>query len=196
MLADDIRFALEGTAGVVAKGIVEIAEEPSHILEDVLHLQLSRDKEGVEGKTVALASSRYVAARMEKGMTRMGIRTKARVRNLGVDFWPGRASRRSKRQVLGQRIEKVNRWMGRAKRCGRRGRQAVMRTAVAPAISYGVAVTSVQRRYMQRLRAEAARGYGPIEGRSVTARQLIEEADVEQTFIEKAIMFWVDGAVG
>ena len=47
--------------------------------------------------------------------------------------------------------------------------------------------------YMRQLRAEAARGFGPIGGRSVTARLIVESADVEQAFVEKAIRFWIEG---
>ena len=54
-------------------------------------------------------------------------------------------------------------------------------------------MAALTRAYMKKLRAEAARGFGPIEGRSVTARLVVEGADIELTFIEKPIMYWVEG---
>ena len=126
-------------------------------------------------------------------MTKLGVRTKASVRNLGIDFGAGRASTRNKRQVLIQRMGKVGRWMRRAAGCKGGGRREVMRAAVKPAISYGAAVSALPRAYIKKLRAEAARGYGPIGGRSVTARFAIEGADIELTFNEKPIMYWVEG---
>ena len=79
---------------------------------------------------------------MAKGMTKLGVRTKASVRNLGIDFGAGRASTRNKRQVLVQRMGKVGRWMRRAARCKGGGRREVMRAAVTLAISYGAAVSA------------------------------------------------------
>ena len=76
MLADDIRFAVGGPPGSVGGAVVDITDEAAYVLEDLLHMQLSRDKEGVEGKTVPVASSGFIHARMAKGMTKMGIRTK------------------------------------------------------------------------------------------------------------------------
>ena len=60
-----------------------------------------------------------------------------------------------------------------------------MRAAVTPAISYGASVSTLPQGYIKKLRAEAARGFGPIGGRSVTARLIVESMDVESTCIEK-----------
>ena len=46
MLADDIRFAVEGPEEEVGHSIVDITDEAAYILEDVLHMQLSRDGGG------------------------------------------------------------------------------------------------------------------------------------------------------
>ena len=157
VIADDVRFVVEGRKDLVGENIVSITDEAAFMLDDILHMQMSKDKGEVEGKTVALASDRHVAAAMAKGMRKRGIRVKEKVRNLGIDFGAGRARGRNKRAVLEQRKLKVARWIQRARRCGWSSRRAVIRTAVTLAISYGAAVSAVPQGYIRKLRAEAAR---------------------------------------
>ena len=135
----------KGPEEVMGKRIVDITDESAYILDDVLHMQLSRDVGGVEGKTAALAASRLIRARMVKGMAKLGVRTKASVRNLGIDFGAGRTTTRSKRHVLSQRMGKVGRWVRRAARCKGKGRREVMRIAITATISYGAAVAALPR---------------------------------------------------
>ena len=57
-----------------------------------------------------------------------------------------------------------------------------------------VVVAAPSQSDLRHLRAEAARDVGLIGGRSVTARLLVESAEVDLIFVLKAVMSWVEGA--
>ena len=89
MVVDDIRFALEGTRGRVLGGVSRVIESVMDVFEGQLSMEVSRDKEGVEGKTVAQASDKELRRRVGLCVGKFGIKVKNKVRNLGVDFGAG-----------------------------------------------------------------------------------------------------------
>ena len=91
--------------------------------------------------------------------------------------------------MLQSRMAKVRRWIARARRCDRVGRQKVVRTSIVLAVSYGAVVSAIPQDSLRQMRAEVARGFGPIGGRSETARLIVDFADVEITFTDNAVMF-------
>ena len=90
MVVDDVSFVVEGGRQQVSRGIVKVLEETMGELEGTLLMQVSRDKEGAEGKIVAQACGEEVRRRITGGLGRLGVQVKAKVRNFGVNFDAGR----------------------------------------------------------------------------------------------------------
>ena len=86
MVVDDIRFALQAREDDVARALPRLAERVVTALEDDLCMEVSRDSEGTEGKTVAQASSRSLDQKLRKPLRKLGVKVKEKVKNLGVHF--------------------------------------------------------------------------------------------------------------
>ena len=194
VIMDDVRLVIEGPENKVGKGIAKIVEDVFEVFEEQLHMEISRDKEGAEGKTVAQASHRHLERRIGSAIGRFGIRVKRKVRNLGVDFEVSERGGSRRRQVLRARVKEGTRRMRRAAFVGGGGRRRVIRAMVVPSVTYGSAAQSLPRTDERFLRTEMAKTYGTIRGRSTTARPLVERADPTLIIIEKAVMTWVCAA--
>ena len=70
MVVDDTRLVMHGPKARVAKGIAKVVEDAVDIFEGQLHMEISRDKGGSEGKTVAQASDREMRRRVGWGVGR------------------------------------------------------------------------------------------------------------------------------
>ena len=122
MVVDDIRIVLEGPCKVIAKGVVRLIEDALEVFEGDLNLDISRDKGGGEGKTLVQASNRLLRNRIGEGIGRFGMRVKAKVRNLGVDYGAGNSGVTRGRVVLKGRVIEGKRRLRRAGVVGKRGR--------------------------------------------------------------------------
>ncbi len=191
MIADDIRLVVEGRELDVADRVQALAEDAIDILERSLLMEVSRDKPGVEGKTVALASTASGRKRIAVGMARLGIRVKTVVRNLGVDFSAGKVARRRVGPTQAKRVREAKVKRGRAARLGKKLEHEVVKTAIIPSIIYGNATTGVTDGMCSSLRRSVAASFGPVAGRSTTVRLLVENVDPALTIIMKPIMEWV-----
>ncbi len=191
MIADDIRLVVEGRELDVVDRVQVLAEDAIDMLEHSLHMEVSRDKPGVEGKTVAIASTASGRKRIAGGMSRLGIRVKTIVRNLGVDFAAGKASRRIARPTQAKRVREAKRKRDRATRLGRKLEHEVVKTAIIPSIIYGSAATGITDGMCSALRRSVAASLGPVAGRSATVRLLVENVDPALTIIMKPVMEWV-----
>ena len=193
MVVDDIRLAVEGEEGEVAAYLPAIADDAVQVLEGQLNMQVSRDGLGVVGKTVAQASSKRLGVRIGSRLRILGVRVKEKVKNLGVQF----AARSVRGRVNNEAVKRYKlglRRVQRAVRVGRKAQQQALRTLLVPSFTFGSSAVSCPVALVRQLRTQMAKSFGPIEGRSTTARLLLEEADVSLTVAIKTVMSWVCGA--
>ena len=111
-------------------------------------------------------------------MSKRRINVKRKVRNLGVDYSAGGRVSRAANVVRQGRVLKMKGRFGRAMRLGHGVATSVTRVALVPFALYGVAVHGVNEQQLANLRSVAARARGRMCGRSVTARLLVEDADL------------------
>ena len=184
MLVDDVRFAVEGPPLKVRKSLLNITSEVVRVIEGDLLMEMSRDKEGKEGKTVGQASCVRMERLLAPGLGKLGIRMKKKVRNLGVDFGVGKVVGRKGTSVFAGRVKEGWRRVRRAQLVGAAGKRTAIRMVVAPS-------QSIPQVNVKMLTTEMARAYGPTQGRSVTTRLIVEGVDPLQGLVEKAVMMWV-----
>ncbi len=193
MIADDITLRIEGTDGdEVARVMGCVVNDCVKELEGGLRMTISRDSGARSGTTVALASDKDARGKVDRKLKRFGIRTKQRVRNLGVDFSMGKRGGRGPGPEQRARAKEADR---RAKRAGRLGTTAapwLIRGATVPSALYGTAVTGITDLMAEKLRTDAARAYGPLRGRSATARLIMENNDPGLLVVKKPLMAWVE----
>ena len=90
----------------------------------------------------------------------------------------------------------LGRWVKvktKAKKCKRLGRQAaphVSRTALIPALTYGVECTSLPNGVLQSLRGVVAELAGPIAGRSTTARLALRGCEPSHQVVLAPLRAW------
>ena len=191
MMVDDIKLTVEGREARVAETLPIVADDAVSTLEGCLKMQVSRNVDGEVGKTVVQTSSTNVGRSMRLRLRRLGVNIVRKVKNLGVQFATG--SRRLSNQVSQGRFTAGMRKVNRAARYGRMASRTVLRSVLTPSFTYGSSVTSCSPKLVQQLRVHTARTYGPLEGKSTTARLLMEEADVRSKLAVKTVMDWVQG---
>ncbi len=202
MIADDLRFVVEGKESDVVGRVQQLAEDTVDVLEESLAMEVSRDRKEygkADGKTVALASSARARKRITTGMRKLGIKVRDKTRNLGVDFAAGRPSKRAGRPVQAKRLAEAKERRERAARMGRPIEQAIISSAVIPSIIYGNTITGITDNMCSTMRAMVASAFGPTAGRSTSVRLLLEEADPVFIVVARPIMQWIsavwDGSI-
>ena len=68
MIVDDIRIVVEGQPRQVSRGILKVTEAALSVLEQALLMEVSLGKDGMEGKSVAQASSAQLRKSITPGM--------------------------------------------------------------------------------------------------------------------------------
>ena len=191
LVADDVKMGCIGDEEEVAVQLGQAAAQCIHEVEEDLHMEVSRRRKpgAEEGKTVAVASSSSMEAKLGQKMNRLGINVRRTARNLGVDFKLGRT--RTKQNVLCMRWEKAKRLARRLASLGPRAAPRVMQAGISSSISYGISVTGITDGMLAGWRSMIARSFGPVGGRSVTARLLLETADPGLRVVQAGIMDWV-----
>ena len=190
MIVDDIKLTVEGPEARVAEVLPAVADDAVSTLEETLNMQVSRNVDGRIGKTVVQTSSKSAGASMSLKLKKMGVNIVKKVKNLGVQFSTG--SKRATNQVAKARFVAGMVKVRRAARYGRTASRAVLKSVLAPSFTYGSSVASCPPKLMQQLRVHTARTYGPLDGRSTTARLLMENADVRAKVAVKTAMDWVN----
>ena len=194
MMVDDVRLTVEGQEDCVADTLPLVAEDVVSILEGCLNMQVSRDSGAEVGKIVAQASSPRLGKWIRPRLKRLWVNIAAKVKNLGVQFAVG-SKRLLGSQVAHSRLGGLRK-VRRAAQLGRVVGRIAIRSILTPSFTYGSSTTSCPPRLVKQLRVHTARTYGPMGGRSTTARLLLEEADVSQTLAVKTVMSWVQGVWG
>ncbi len=194
MVADDLTLRVEGgDEGEVAEYIDGVTRDCVEELEGQLGMTISRDAGGRQGKTVALASSGAARRKVEVRLRKYGIRVKLKVRNLGVDFSMGKRQGKGTGAEQRLRTEAAARKTRRAGRLGTSAAPLLVKGAAAPSILYGTIVTGITDQACEKLRVDTARTYGLLQGRSVTARLLMENNDPGLAVVKKPVMAWAEG---
>ncbi len=194
VIADDVKLGVKGRdEDWVAKTTADISNRCIGLLEDELHMEVSRDKGTSSGKTVAVASSRTLEKKLGGRLTKTGIKMKKSVRNLGVDYQLGGRKRRDL-QVGRYALWKSR--AGRIARLGKAGGAFVMKTAAVKSITYGAAVCGMTDSMLACVRTMMAKTLGPLGGRSATARLLMEKCDPGLQVVVLPIMEWFNAVWG
>ena len=139
-------------------------------------------------KSVAVASTRGARQRLATSMKALGILVKLHTRNLGFDYEPGRRAR--KRVVMLARWQKVKMKTKKCKKVGHKASLHVTRTALLPALSYGVACTSFPSGLLRDFRGVVAQMAGPLHGRSATARLALRNCEPSFVFVLEPLKAW------
>ncbi len=187
VIADDIRIGVIGEEAEVVEGIKKATTRCLALLEEGLHMQVSRNRGAEKGKTVAMGSSSRLRQKLASKMRKIGINTVAKTKNLGVDFAVG---------TRAGRAVQLGRWAvarGRAKRARRLGGRlasAVVSTSTVPSVVYGVATTGMTDGLMAALRSAVAAAVGKMRGRSVTARLAMDGNDPGARVVVQPIDEW------
>ena len=197
---DDIGIHASGPVEQVKSELSLAAAELVDILETDLAMRVSRREQWATegpGKTVAAASSLSLARRLSTPMRRLGIKMQRKIKHLGVTFRPGARTK----ELSG----KASRWKttatrrARIVRLGRRLGSHIFKTAVTPAALYGSTVEFPRIGTIKCMRRDAARSFGPLNGRSITARLAVYRADPALLAITKSVAAWAsavwDGSV-
>ena len=178
VVVDDLTIRVEGQAGEAARQLVRLTALCISELEDNLDMKISRGAKWQipdEVKSVAVSSSKVTRKSMATGLRALGVPVKGQVRNLGIDYAPGKRAR--KRVVLLSRWKQVKKKAKRCRMIGTTAATEVGRSALIPAVTYGAACASTATGFMNDLRGVMAELGGPMKGRSTTARLALSGTD-------------------
>jgi hypothetical protein len=175
VIADDIKLTVHGQEDQAAAELTRVTSRCIEMLEDDLHMQVSRDTPVAAGKTVGVASTRRLRTMLKSTLARMGVRVKATVKNLGVGDAAGRST--GIRAVQGKRWLQVQARRRRTIALGKTAAPRVFQAGAVRSIAYGASSTGVTDEVLGGMRPLAARTFGRMGGRSTTARLLAEGAD-------------------
>ena len=120
LFVDDLTIHVTGTENHVADELTATVDDCIFMLEDELGLRVSRGRHGEfddEAKSVAVASTPTLEAKLQPRLKRHGIQTKCKVKFLGIDYCGGRAFRR---EVQRHRMDTVASRAHRMRQCGRK----------------------------------------------------------------------------
>ena len=191
LYVDDIALHATGSTEQVVAILSAATSELVGLLEDGLAMKVSRRDSWAtsgQGKTIAAASSQQLARRLSTPMRRLGVQIKTKAKHLGVMFAPGARTREPPRRQ--------SRWAANASRrarmlrIGRRLGAHVFKTAVSPAALYGSSAAMPRLETVKSMRRDAARAFGPVQGRSITARLAVNRCDPALTVVSKPIAAW------
>ncbi len=188
VIADDIKLTMHGQESDVVSGLTRASARCVEMLEEDLHMQVSRDTPTAMGKTVGVASSNRLRAMLRRTLAHLGIRVTATVKNLGVGDAAGRA--KGVRAVQGKRWKQVRARKQRILALGKAAAPRVFQAGGVRSVAYGASSTGMSDEIFQGIRSLAARTFGKVAGRSVTARLLAEGADCGLTIIAEAVGDW------
>ena len=191
MVVDDIRLAVQGSEEEVAEVLPCLAETLVEILEKDLNMEVSRDSDGFEGKTLAQTSSHNLDSKVKYALGRLGIKVRTKVKNLGIHFVT-RRNRRATNVEAKKRYQVGLKRVQRAKKVGRRAHLQAFRSLLTPSFTFGASAVTCPTSIVKALRTQTARTFGPIEGRSTTVRLLLESSDVRHDVAIRTVMAWVN----
>ncbi len=188
VIADDVKIGVTGGEQQVADTMGDVTRRCIQLLEDGLHMQVSRDSAKEKGKTVALGSSTSVRRKLGKRMGKMGISTVRAAKNLGVDFSLGRLGVRT---VQLGRLALAQARARRAARLGGRLGSLVVTGSAIPSVTYGVAATGMSDGVLASLRSLVAAAKGKMRGRSTSARLAMDGNDPGLAVVVQPVLDWV-----
>ena len=191
LYVDDIALHATGASQQVLDLLSAATSEIVQILEDDLAMKVSRRSTWAthgDGKTIAAASSQALTRRLSTPMRRLGIQMKNKAKHLGVLFGPGARTREPPRRASRWTANSARR--ARVMRLGRRLGTHIFRTAVTPATLYGSSVAMPRLGTERSMRRDAARAFGPLRGRSTTARLAVNRCDPALQIVGKPIASW------
>ena len=192
LVADDIKLTVDDNeVHRAAMKIDRITGQLCEKLEGEMGMRISRNEGNKKGKTVATASSRDMRKAIAERMKKRGFGLQGKVKNLGVDFAAGGKRKTFPGGAQKTRMKAAGAKLNRALRMGKKLAPTSAKTAITASITYGVTVNGVTEEELGRMRRMAARAYGPIQGRSITARLWMEEADPGHVIIRKQVGQWV-----
>ena len=192
MIVDDVKLVVEGVEEDVAEQLPKIARKAVRVLEEDLHMCVSRDDGQTIGKTVAQASSHKLGNRVRTKLKSLGIRVVSNVKNLGVQFAAG-GRRGFVNQVAAQRYRDGLKKLNRARTIGRKARRKAVNSLLTPSFTFGSSAVSCPGALVRQLRTQSANAIGPAAGRSTSTRLLLEGMDAAEVLATKAVMAWVNG---
>ena len=190
LFVDDLTIHVTGTENHVADELTATVDDCIFMLEDELGLRVSRGRHGEfddKAKSVAVASTPTLEAKLQPRLKRHGIQTKCKVKFLGIDYCGGRVFRRD---VQRHRMDTVASRAHRMRQCGRKAARHLLRTGVAPAVRYGCVVVGAPNGLVQRARRFACSVEGNMRGRSAFGRTQLSGYDLGGQMALDPLLAW------
>ncbi len=138
---------------------------------------------------MAIASTKGARQRVATTMRRIGVKVAARTKYLGIDYRPCRS-----REGLGTELRK--RWKKaavkktRMRKIGGGIGASLVRSHLAATARHGVTVGGIPSNVLKEVATAAAGMYGPLGGRSATARLAVRRADPRTVLATRPIQAW------
>ena len=136
---DDLAIAYKGRSREVAEELPEAVKWFFNRLEGDLQLEVSKDVGAKKGKSVAIASNKWLKEALRPKLATMGVSFATTVKNLGVQA-QGVGMRKAKEEnVRAKRFREVQRRLRKALVARQRGAKisGVLKTGLKPAAIYG-----------------------------------------------------------
>ena len=186
LVADDMKLTVDDNeVHRAAMKIDRITGQPCVKLEGEMGMRISKDEGNKKGKTIAIASSKELSKAIAGRMKKRGFGLQEKVKNLRVDFAAGGKRRRFGGGVQKSRMKAAVTKLNRALRLGKKLAPIIARSAITASIIYGATVNGVTEEELSRKRRMAATAYDPMQGRPLTARLWMEEADPAHVIVRK-----------
>ncbi len=189
---DDVKLHRWGVEGTFEADLTQATETCINLLEDRCSLVVSRAKRwmrGKPGKTVAVGSTPTARQRMSTAMRRMGITVAKRTKYLGIDYRPQKA-KAGLSEELKKRWSKAARKRTRMRRVGGGVAAGLVRSHLAASARHGITVGGIPSGVLKQVAAAAAEMYGPLGGRSTTARLAVRRGDPRLPLAVRPVQAW------
>ena len=165
----------------VIEQLASAVDDVIGMFEEDLGLTVSRTK------TVAVASTPTLTTRLRPRLRKYGIRTKDKVKFLGVDYCGGS---KITREVQNQRFQSVKGRANRYRQCGRRAARHLLRTGAAPAIRYGSVIVGAPDALVKQVRQFSCSVEGDMRGKSAFGRLQLSGYDIGTSLATDPIIAW------
>ena len=181
LFIDDLTIHVVGSESSVSRDMAMIVAQSVELLEVEMKLTISRVK------TVAIASTRKLAARLKPAMRRRGIAVRSKAKLLGVDFSCGKRACRSSQR---SRVKSICARLDRYKSLRKKAAAHLVRTGAAPGMLYGANVYGTPSTTIKAVRGYSCAVKGELRGRPTFARLQLAGYDAGKELAIGPIIEW------
>ena len=190
---DDLTISYRGMNHTVATVITEALSSMVGWLESGLDFHVSKDEEGVEGKSEVLVSNASLKVALTSSTKALGMRVVSHARILGVDAYGAGAARQHRTQHA--RLTKIRKRMPKVQFYKKYGAMTnkIAKAGLMPSALHGVRCMGMPPTRLKAFRTTVGRCLpGKHAGRSLTWRLAMHECDPTHTCRVEPIVAWAE----